>query len=212
VGRLSEENGAADLLELARRSAARPPVERRWRLSVAGSGPLAAEVERLERELPPGIITYLGAPADPSRLYASAAALILPSSNVGMTSLVFGAFSWAVPAVAYDSPAVREIVADGRNGLLVSRADGAVGLERALDRLLGDPAACVRLGWAARADYEATHRGESFIDETIGLLERAGRRAARAGAQRARSATHAGGYEPTVGYLELKRTRAPVTR
>ncbi|HEX5046061.1 MAG TPA: glycosyltransferase, partial [Gammaproteobacteria bacterium] len=59
LGRLSPEKGVGDLLELARRSAARPPAQRRWRLCVAGAGPLAADVERAERELPPGVLTYL---------------------------------------------------------------------------------------------------------------------------------------------------------
>ncbi|HEX7236767.1 MAG TPA: glycosyltransferase, partial [Gammaproteobacteria bacterium] len=81
------------------------------------------------------------------------------------------AFSWGLPVVAYDIAGVRDIVTDGRNGILVSPADGVDGLERALDRLLGDPASCVRLGVAARADYEAGHRVETMIDKTIALLE-----------------------------------------
>ena len=178
LGRISPEKGIADLLELARRCAARPPAQRRWRLSLAGTGPLAAEVERAERELPPGVLTYLGFQADPGRVYANAAALILPSSHEGMPLVVLEAFSWGLPAVAYDIPGVRDVVTDGRNGILVRRGDGVDGLERALDRLFGDPARCVSLGAAARADYEADHRVELMIDRTISLIEQTARKAA----------------------------------
>jgi glycosyltransferase involved in cell wall biosynthesis len=180
LGRLSPEKGIADLLELARRCAARRPERRLWRISVAGTGPLADEVARAQSELPQGVLTYLGYQPDPARVYANAAALLLPSSHEGMPLVVLEAFSWGLPAVAYDIPGVRDVVADGRNGFLVRRADGVDGLERALDRLLGDPAGCVRLGATARADYDAGHRFETMIDKTIALLEQtAGQAAAR---------------------------------
>ncbi|HET8697456.1 MAG TPA: glycosyltransferase family 4 protein [Gammaproteobacteria bacterium] len=180
LGRLSPEKGIADLLELARRCAARRPERRLWRISVAGTGPLADEVARAQSELPQGVLTYLGYQRDPARVYANAAALLLPSSHEGMPLVVLEAFSWGLPAVAYDIPGVRDVVADGRNGFLVRRADGVDGLERALDRLLGDPAGCVRLGATARADYDAGHRFETMIDKTIALLEQtAGQAAAR---------------------------------
>ena len=180
LGRVSPEKGIADLLELAGRSAARPPAARHWSLCIAGNGPLAGEVERAARELAPGALSYLGFQSDPGRVYADAAALILPSSHEGMPLVVLEAFSWGLPVIAYDIAGVRDIVTDGRNGILVSPADGVDGLERALDRLLGDPASCVRLGMTARADYEAGHRVETMIDKTIALLEQtASRPAAR---------------------------------
>lgn len=179
LGRISPEKGIADLLELARRCAARPAGERRWRLSVAGTGPLAAQVERAERDLSPNVLSYLGFQRDPGRVFANAAALILPSSHEGIPPVaVREAFSWGLPAIAYDIPGVRDVVIDGRNGILVRRADGVDGLERALDRLFGDTAACLRLGAAARADYEADHRVEVMIDKTIALIEQTASRAA----------------------------------
>lgn len=170
LGRVSPEKGIADLLELARRCAARPPESRHWSLCIAGNGPLVHDVQRAERELG-GVLSFVGFQPDPGRLYANAAALILPSSHEGMPLVVLEAFSWGLPVIAYDIAGVRDIVTDGRNGLLVRPADGVDGLERALDRLLRDRASCVRLGSAARADYEAGHRVETMIDKTIALLE-----------------------------------------
>lgn len=171
LGRISPEKGIADLLELARRCAERPPERRRWRLAVAGTGPLAAQVEAAARALPGDVLTYLGFQQGPGRVYADAAALLLPSSHEGMPLVVLEAFSWGLPAVAYDIPGVRDVVVDGRNGFLVRPADGVDGLEQALDRLFGDPAGRVRLGNAARADYESGHRMETMIDRTIAVIE-----------------------------------------
>lgn len=177
LGRVSPEKGIADLLELARRCAARPPEHRHWRLCIAGTGPLANEVSRAAGELPPGVLTYLGFQPDPGRVYAQAGAVVLPSSHEGMPLVVLEAFSWGLPVVAYDIPGVRDVVADGRNGILVRPTDGVDGLERALDGLLGDQFACARLGSAARADYEADHRIEMMMDRTIELLEQSAERA-----------------------------------
>jgi glycosyltransferase involved in cell wall biosynthesis len=112
---------------------------------------------------------------------AGCAAVVVPSvASEALPLVVLEAFSWGLPAIAYDIPGVRDVITEGRNGFLVRRADGVDGLERALDRLLGDPAGCVRLGATARADYDAGHRFEMMIDKTIALLEQtAGKAAAR---------------------------------
>src|SRR5262249_38820693 len=158
--RVSPEKGIADLLELARRRAARPPARRTWYPVIAGAGPLTNEVEDVAEELGSDALEYLGFRADPATVYDDAALLLLPSSHEGMPLVVLEAFSWALPVVAYDIAGVRDVVVDGRNGLLVRPADGVDGLERALDRLFRDPVERERLGKAARADYEARHRLE----------------------------------------------------
>lgn len=181
LGRVSPEKGIADLLELARRCAARPPARRTWHPVIAGTGPLASRVERAARELGPEALTYLGFRSDPGAVYEDAAALVLPSSHEGMPLVVLEAFSFALPVVAYDIPGVRDVVVHGRNGFLVRPADGVDGLERALDRLFDDPAERARLGAAARADYEARHRIETMIEKTVSLLERTAQPSAEQG-------------------------------
>ncbi len=171
LGRVSPEKGIDDLLELARRCAARPSERRSWTLGIAGTGPLAERAAAAARELPPGVLEYLGFLSDPAHAYVRSAALLLPSSHEGMPLVILEAFSFGLPAIAYDIPGVRDVVASERNGLLVEQAAGVDGLERALDRLFGEAGLRERLGRNARADYEARHRFDAMIAKTVELLE-----------------------------------------
>ena len=171
LGRVSPEKGIEDLLALAERAGARPPQARTWTVAVAGTGPLAGRVADSASRLPAGVLDYLGFQADPGAVYARAGALILPSSHEGMPLVILEAFARGLPVVAYDIPGVRDVVAHGRNGLLVRRDDGVDGLERALDRLFGDEGLRLELGRNARADYERRHRLDAMLARTTELLE-----------------------------------------
>lgn len=76
-----------------------------------------------------------------------------------------------VPVVASDMPALREILHDGRNSLLVApdRVDQWVG---ALDRLAADRPLAAAIGAEARARYLAegtwTHRARHLLDAAAG--------------------------------------------
>ena len=171
LGRVSPEKGVDDLLELARRCAARPPERRTWTIGIAGAGPLAERAQAAARELPHGVLDYLGFLSNPGVAYAAAGALLLPSSHEGMPLVILEAFSFGLPAIAYDIPGVRDVVVNERNGLLVEPAAGVDGLEHALDRTFDEPGLRERLGRNARADYEARHRFDRMLARTVELLE-----------------------------------------
>jgi glycosyltransferase involved in cell wall biosynthesis len=65
----------------------------------------------------------------------------------------YQALATASPLVTADTPAARELLADGRDAILVPPGD-AVALAAALQRLAGDPAERARLGAGGRATYE----------------------------------------------------------
>jgi glycosyltransferase involved in cell wall biosynthesis len=131
VGRLSPEKGIVELLEATRG----------MRLTVAGDGPLRAEV--------PGALGFvpheeLGA------LYDRAAVVVLPSYSEGLPLAVIEAMAHGKPVVATRVGGIPDLVEDGVTGLLVEPRD-AGGLRAALERLLADPALRVRMGEAGRS-------------------------------------------------------------
>jgi glycosyltransferase involved in cell wall biosynthesis len=92
-----------------------------------------------------------GAVADPWPWMARADVFALPSRVEGWPNALAEAMACGAPVVAADCPSgPREIIAHGRNGLLVPVED-VDALAAALQRLLGDRAAARALGDEARA-------------------------------------------------------------
>jgi glycosyltransferase involved in cell wall biosynthesis len=71
-----------------------------------------------------------------------------PTENDVFPSAVVEAMACGLPLVTTPVGAIKEIIEDGRNGLLVAPRDGNA-LSRALDRLLGDRELASRLGEGA---------------------------------------------------------------
>ena len=67
---------------------------------------------------------------------------------------IFEAMAAGIPVVASDLPAIREVIRDGENGVLVTPGDPAA-LAAGLDRVLGDPALAESIARQARKDVEA---------------------------------------------------------
>lgn len=115
-------------------------------LVVAGAGPERARLGALAAEFLPGRIRFLGATPEPSRVLATADALVLPSRTEGMPAVLIEAGLSGVPVVATAVGAVPEVVVDGVTGRLVPVGD-VEALSRTLHSVLSDPG---RLGTSAR--------------------------------------------------------------
>ena len=153
VGRLKRYKGvetAVRALALAR--AERPDVT----LEIAGQGDDRFRLERLARALSQvDAVRFLGfvPDAEKRRLLRRAWAVVLPSQKEGWGISNVEAAACGTPALASDSPGLRESVRHGETGFLVPHGD-----ERALaDRMLAlaaEPALVSRLGRGARAFAE----------------------------------------------------------
>jgi glycosyltransferase involved in cell wall biosynthesis len=86
----------------------------------------------------------------------------------GIPVVLMEAMACGLPVVSGDLPAVRELVEDGRTGLLV-RPDDPSAVAEALARLAADPGLRASLGSAGRAHV----REEFALDVNIDRLERA---------------------------------------
>ncbi len=151
MGRLHPNKDFPALL----RALARLPEE--VHLSLAGDGPERAAVEALARELGiAGRVSLLGWRSDVGALLAGAEMLVVPSRVEPLGNVVLEGFSARRPVIATAADGPREVIEDGRTGLLVPVGDDAA-LAGAIAGLLGDPARAASIAAAGRAAFEAHH-------------------------------------------------------
>lgn len=142
-------------------------------LEIAGAGDdrprLEAEVGRLGLT---GAVRFLGfvSEEEKRRLLRSAWAVVLPSPKEGWGISNVEAAACGTPALASDSPGLRETVRQGETGFLVPHGDAAA-LALRLEALAGDPALVARLGAAARA-FALPLTWDRAAERTAGHLER----------------------------------------
>jgi glycosyltransferase involved in cell wall biosynthesis len=127
-------------------------------------------------------VRFLGHRGDPERLYGAFDIYVLASHREGFPRSAMEAAASGLPIVATDIRGCREVVEDGRTGLLAPVRD-AVGLEAAIDRLAGDGELRRRMGEAALAKARAEFDQGTVITRTLevyGRLNPAARRPASA--------------------------------
>lgn len=154
VGRLKRYKGVETAIRavgLARQGGS--PVE----LAIAGQGDDRPRLERLTAEL--GLtdaVRFLGFVSEDEKrtLLRRSWATVFPSPKEGWGITNVEAAACGTPAVASDSPGLRESVRHGETGLLVPGDDPAA-LADALQRLARDSALVARLGRGGRAFAES---------------------------------------------------------
>ena len=83
----------------------------------------------------------------------------------------FQAIASGTPLVTADTPAARELLADGESALLVRPGDPA-GLADAVSRLAADPELARRVGAGGRAAYEQSASEAVLGARWHGIIER----------------------------------------
>jgi glycosyltransferase involved in cell wall biosynthesis len=156
VGRLVEKKGVANLIAAMPRVLAQHP---RAHLSIAGFGPLRAELEASVRAL--GIensVQFLGAfpQAELPSLYRRAGVLAAPfvrarsGDREGLPVVLMEAIGCGCPVIAGEVPGVRDLLGDDADDLCVPPGN-IEALVLALCRVLADPACAQARAMAARA-------------------------------------------------------------
>jgi glycosyltransferase involved in cell wall biosynthesis len=173
VGRLSRQKRAHVLLEAFAGLAAKRP---RARLALAGDGPERAALERRARELGlDGRVAFLGVRTDVPDLLRAADVFVLPSGEEGQSNALLEAMAAGAPCVATDIPGNRDMLADGRDGLLVP-VDDAKALERAAGRLLEDRSLARTLARAGCERIRGSYSIESVARRYLALFDSLGER------------------------------------
>lgn len=153
VGNLRSNKGYPDLIEAARLVIAAHP---RARFVAIGQGPRQAELEALRDAAGLGErFRFLGHRADAPRLVSAFDVFVLASHVEGIPVALMEALVLGVPVVVTDVGGTRELVTDGREGLVVPPGRPEV-LATAIGALVDDPER--RAAYAGRA----SERGSSL--------------------------------------------------
>jgi glycosyltransferase involved in cell wall biosynthesis len=139
-----------------------------WVLSVAGEGPLRAEVEALFAGLPAGRVRWLGQldVAGVAGLLARGAVYVWPGCGEAYGLAYLEAQAAGLPVVAFRTGGVPEVVADGETAVLVADGDDAA-FAAAVGQLLDDAELRGRMALAARARVRAEHG----VDRAVARLD-----------------------------------------
>jgi glycosyltransferase involved in cell wall biosynthesis len=131
-------------------------------LALAGEGEERGALDTLAREL--GIasrIAFLGWRQDVGALLAASTMLVVPSRIEPLGNVVIEGFSASRPVVAAAADGPRELIEDGRTGLLVPIGDAAA-MAAAIAALLSDRARAEAIAAAGRAAF-ASHHAEAPV-------------------------------------------------
>jgi glycosyltransferase involved in cell wall biosynthesis len=169
VGRLSEEKGPRVLMK------AWAQLGGNIRLKTAGDGPLK---EELVREIRASGLSKVELPGqvrseEIAGLLHGARFLVLPSvwyECFPMT--VAEAFACGVPVIASRLGSMAEIVADGKTGLHFTAGDDA-DLAAKVEWAWNHPEELLRMGRAARAEYEARYQPSKNYEMLMDIYRRA---------------------------------------
>lgn len=82
---------------------------------------------------------------------ADAELFVLPSNYEGLSNALMEALMMGLPCISTNCAGSDEVIRDGENGLLIPIGDQGA-LEKALERLITDPALATQLGRTARGD------------------------------------------------------------
>ncbi len=121
---------------------------------IVGDGPRRRELEELarDRRLSPRV-TFLGHRDDVPALLAAADAFVLPSRSEAFPNGAIEAMAAGLPVVASAVGGLRDLIEDGRTGLLVPTGDPEA-LSASLRSLIHAPERAAALGRAARAEVQ----------------------------------------------------------
>jgi glycosyltransferase involved in cell wall biosynthesis len=150
-------------------------------MQIVGRGDDAERLHALSDRLGLGdVVQFLGFVDEETkrRLLRQAWAVVFPSAKEGWGIVNVEAAACGTPAIASDSPGLRESVRDGETGILVSHGDVSA-LAEALQRVVRNPELVAGLGRDARR-FAETLSWERAADMTeahlLELSKRAGNR------------------------------------
>ncbi|MEU0005304.1 glycogen synthase [Streptomyces sp. NPDC006314] len=175
VGRITRQKGVPHLLRAARE------IDPGAQVVLCAGAPDTPEIDREFRELYEELsrvragvfwIPQMLPRPEVIQLLTRAAVFVCPSVYEPLGIVNLEAMACGTPVVASRVGGIPEVVDDGRTGLLVDAdEDFEAGLARALDTVLGDPAAARRMGRAGRERAVGEFGWDAVARRTAGLYE-----------------------------------------
>jgi glycosyltransferase involved in cell wall biosynthesis len=118
-----------------------------------------------------GSVRFMGHRDDVPDVLAAADVFVCPSLSEGLPGSIIEAMALGLPIVASDLPAVREVVEEGANALLV-RPGSPPDLAAAMRELLEDPARMESFGARGREIFEERFTIDRSVEQMVRLYER----------------------------------------
>jgi glycosyltransferase involved in cell wall biosynthesis len=183
LGSLIGEKGFIDVLESVPKVVAACPTSQFVFAGQRAWSPADAQDVRalMDDEVVSRHVRLVGAVDPETRhdLLEGADVLVFPPRwEEGHPLVVLEAMSSGVPVVVTPSGGIRETVADGVEGIVVSPHEpSAIG--EALELLLSNPESRARMGEAARRAYESRYRPEMWLERMRGVLSEASQNVSR---------------------------------
>jgi glycosyltransferase involved in cell wall biosynthesis len=170
VGRQEFQKGQWHLLEAAPEVCRRHPGTK---ILVAGrSGGVSDRLMDVHRRLDLGAdVRFLGYREDVPEVLAAADLFVFPSLFEGLGGALIEAMALGLPIVASDIPAIREVVEEGRNALLVPAGDPEQ-LAHAIDELLSNADRRHAFGAESRRIFEGRFTLDRSMEGMVALFER----------------------------------------
>ncbi len=157
------------------------PIVQRWpnaNLWLAGQGPDRADlVRQIESLNLTGRVMLVGTFDEVDDLLDAADLFVSPSPQAAPSTSLLEAMAAGLPVVAVDTPGNRELIDDGREGLLVPAASStaaSTALSEAIDRIIDETGLAARLGTAAReraADFSLARTVDRHVELFEELVE-----------------------------------------
>lgn len=168
LGRLDPRNGLGMLLDVFRRIRGR---RRDAQLVVVGDGPLRSHYERKAAGHPD--VRFAGAAMNErAGFYANSEVYACPTTIASFGITLLESMACATPIVCSDIPGFRDVVADGREAVMVPNRSREL-LADALVQLLDDESLRTRLGQIGRQRslaYDWSHVTTRVLDEYARVL------------------------------------------
>jgi glycosyltransferase involved in cell wall biosynthesis len=167
IATMDEMHGVTDAIDCAVELKAREP---NFMLAMVGKGDAAAFRSRAQTFGLTGCIEFMGETESVVEILQRSSIFLGLSRGNGMSMSALEAMAAGVPMVARDVLTYRQLIEDGRSGLLAS---GASEFADCCVRLLRDPEAARTLGRTAQAaarDYDWPRIADIFLDQIESVL------------------------------------------
>jgi glycosyltransferase involved in cell wall biosynthesis len=178
VAKLYAQKGHAALLDALSATSPQPQDA----VLLLGEGPEREHLERMVRDRGLSMVRFLGNRPDVPRLLAASDLFVLPSLWEGLPMALLEGMAAGLPVVATDVAGSRQVVRNGRDGILVPPGDAAA-LASAMAAVLANDEERARLGRAARdrveQEFSAVRQAERHAEAYEAVLARRARSAQR---------------------------------
>jgi len=118
-----------------------------------------------------GVVEWWGEKTDMQKVLSRSSIVCLPSYREGLPKVLLEAASCGKPLIATDTPGCKEVVHDGKNGILIPLRD-AKSLSVAIKNIINNPEKWKQMGEYSRKLVENEFSEEIVVSQTLKLYKK----------------------------------------